>query len=371
MPGLPPIELLSIPGIALFNEADSVFDAMLDGWGKQQSSRRLRADTVLQREQLVRRFRRFTESDPWQWRPQDLEEFTSSLLSGPRPLAHSTIRSYHVTLRLFCEYITSSHYQWVEECLRRFDASPMQICLGWNTASHLSQFEGKPSRRPFDYHELQQLFDTADARVDAMARSGRKGALAAARDAQLLKTAYAFGLRRQEVLGLDVVDLRSNPNRPEWGTYGVVQVRNGKSSNGGPAKRRTVLGVPEFDWVTTGLRQWVEEFRDLFDPRGSSALWLTERRGRLGPRTLDHRFQLIREEAGLPPELTMHCLRHSYVTHLIEFGYSQRFVQDQVGHAFGSTTAIYTSVGDEYRQAVVSRALSKFYEIGAASSTLN
>ncbi|HLN70313.1 MAG TPA: tyrosine-type recombinase/integrase, partial [Streptosporangiaceae bacterium] len=47
--------------------------------------------------------------------------------------------------------------------------------------------------------------------------------------------------------------------------------------------------------------------------------------------------------AGLPAELSVHCLRHSYVSHLIEDGVDPLFVQQQVGHAWASTTATYTN----------------------------
>ena len=59
---------------------------------------------------------------------------------------------------------------------------------------------------------------------------------------------------------------------PQWGTYGSVHVRFGKPSRGGIPKRRTVLAVPEFDWVIDGLRQWVEEARWLADPKNHPAL---------------------------------------------------------------------------------------------------
>ncbi|HEY3652873.1 MAG TPA: tyrosine-type recombinase/integrase, partial [Streptosporangiaceae bacterium] len=38
-----------------------------------------------------------------------------------------------------------------------------------------------------------------------------------------------------------------------------------------------------------------------------------------------------------------HCLRHSYITHLVEFDYPERFVSEQAGHRYASTTAIYTN----------------------------
>jgi site-specific recombinase XerD len=76
---------------------------------------------------------------------------------------------------------------------------------------------------------------------------------------------------------------------------------------------------------------------------------------------MDHRFAYLRQQAGLPAELTLHCLRHSYVTHLIEFGYPERFVTEQVGHSYASTTAIYTSVSDDFKTKTLHAALQRVY----------
>ena len=47
----------------------------------------------------------------------------------------------------------------------------------------------------------------------------------------------------------------------------------------------------------------------------------------------------------------------SYVTHLIEDGFDALFVQQQVGHEYASTTAIYTSVSSDYKTRVLRAAL--------------
>ena len=73
---------------------DAVFDAMLLGWRRQQRSQLLSPATVENRESIVKRFQAFANTFPWQWRPSDVEDWTSHLLSGARPLAHSTIRGY-------------------------------------------------------------------------------------------------------------------------------------------------------------------------------------------------------------------------------------------------------------------------------------
>lgn len=66
--------------------------------------------------------------------------------------------------------------------------------------------------------------------------------------------------------------------------------------------------------------------------------------------------------AGLPPELHPHCLRHSYVTHLIEDGFDPFFVQQQVSHAWGSTTALYTGVSSDFKNTMLRRALGPALE---------
>ncbi len=363
-------QLLLVPGVVHLNEPAAVFEAMVTGWSRQQFSRQLGAHTVVSRERLIRRFQGFCESYPWEWMPGDVEDFTVSLTSGQGRLALSTIRGYHLALRMFCEYITDSRYEWPTQCHDRFGQVPSQICNEWNTAQHLNDYEGRPERRPLTYRELEDLFDWLDDRVDQIARSGRKGALAGLRDATMLKTTYAFGLRRNELARLDVADLRPNPHMRDWGTYGSVHVRYGKAVAGSLPRRRTVLAVPEFDWAITGLKQWVEEALPLYEADKHPALWLTERRTRVKVRQIDDLFATARSEIGLDGHLSLHCLRHSYVTHLIEHGYPERFVTEQVGHTYASTTAIYTSVSNDFKNKTLQAALARVYRPAEKEHTL-
>jgi site-specific recombinase XerD len=171
-----------------------------------------------------------------------------------------------------------------------------------------------------------------------------------------MKVTYAYGLRRREAVMLELADFGTNPQAPEFGEYGVCYVRWGKAVKGSPPRRRSVLTV--FPWSVRVLRQWVGDWRELFDTaEGSSSLWPTERSPRLALRPLSARFADYREAIGLPPELGLHCLRHSYVTHLLEDGYDPVFVQQQVGHSYASTTALYTSVSSDFRTRTLRRAL--------------
>ncbi|MEV4657369.1 tyrosine-type recombinase/integrase [Micromonospora sp. NPDC049301] len=343
--------------VAYLDPPAAVSEAMLDGWARQQRVRFLKSDTIGRRLELVRRLFRFSNLYPWQWSASDVEAFIDGLRSGPRPIVVSTARGYLADLQMFLEYATDARYGWPAVCVERFGEAPQQVLGEWNTVPHTDGFEGQPGRRPLTYDEVQALFDAADGRVEQIRSTGRKGASAAQRDAALLKTVYAFGLRRREAWGLDVVDLRRNPKVPAFGQCGAVMVRWGKSSRGGSPKRRTVLLVPEMDWLVPVLEQWLTEVRPRFAPGAHPALWVTERRGRLAWRGINEAFVAAREAAGLDSALDLHSLRHSYVTHLVEFDYPERFVQEQVGHAYAATTALYTSVSDDYRNQLLTRAL--------------
>jgi len=174
-----------------------------------------------------------------------------------------------------------------------------------------------------------------------------------------LKVIYAWGLRRREAARLDVTDFSANVAAPEFGRYGTLLVRYGKASRGGPPKRRSVLTV--MPWAVEIVEQYLHEVRPLYDPGAHPALWLTERGRRLGVDRVSERFVQYRDALGLPSELGPHCLRHSYITHLIEDGFDQLFVQQQVGHTWGSTTALYTGVSGDFKNRTLRAALDRAF----------
>ena len=353
-------------GVRFLHPEPAVFDAMIEGWRRQQQSRYLREPTIAARISVVRRLAGFSDQYPWQWTAQELEAFSAQVASGPDKVAFSTLRGYQNAIRLFCEYLTDVRYGWAHECAVRFGQAPVQIAHEWNTAAHVGEYEGDPRRRALTYDEVQALFDAADGRVEAIRGRGRKGSLAALRDAVLLKTVYAFGLRRREAVMLDLADFRRNSRAGHLGVFGSAQVRYGKASCGGPPKRRTVLTVPEMDWIVDTLADWRDAVRPLLAPGAHPALFVTERRGRMQLRHANDAFNRAAADAALPATLDLHCLRHSYVTHLLEFGYPPLFVQQQVGHSHAATTATYTSVSDEFRNRLMDAALSRFPELGRA-----
>jgi integrase/recombinase XerC len=158
---------------------------------------------------------------------------------------------------------------------------------------------------------------------------------------------------------LDTTDFSTNPAAPELGRFGMLSVRFGKAMRGSEPRRRNVATV--MPWAVEALEEYLVEVRPCYASSGRTALWLTERGGRISSRHLNDRFVTYRDALGLPVELTPHCLRHSYVSHLVEDGVDPLFVQQQVGHSHAATTAIYTSVSTDYRNRVLRTALDRAF----------
>jgi len=159
---------------------------------------------------------------------------------------------------------------------------------------------------------------------------------------------------------LDLDDFTANPAAPQLGRLGVCHVRYGKAMRGSPPKRRAVATV--MAWAAEALEQYLAEVRPLYGCEREPALWLTERGGRISARRVDERFAVLRTAAELPVELSVHCLRHSYVSHLIEDGVDPLFVQDQVGHSWASTTATYTTIGSDAKNRMLRAALARVFD---------
>ena len=353
------LELVS--GVAQLRPEDAMFEAMLRGWRAQQTARGLREDTMVEREQLIRRFLEFTNEYPWNWLPGHVEEFTLSLI-GERHLAPSTVRGYQVSLRLFSELLVDDRYGWAAACEEAFGVGvhPVAICHEWNTIAHLNDYEGDPEARPFSRAEMQRFLDYADDQVDRAVRAGRKGALAAYRDATIFKVMYGWGLRRTETSKLDLVDWGRNPAAPELGWFGMLQVRYGKAKRGQAPRRRNLASV--MPWAVDAVTDYVENVRPRFGVDDHPAMWVTERGGRVRPAEINARFVAYRDALGLPKALVPHSVRHSCVSHLTENGVDRRFIQVQVGHEADSSTAIYTHVSSDFMNTALRKALSPALE---------
>jgi integrase/recombinase XerD len=144
------------------------------------------------------------------------------------------------------------------------------------------------------------------------------------RNRMALTTAYASGVRVSELVALRAEDIDS--------ARMLIHVRQGKGN-----KERI---VPLAQTLLAGLR----DYWRLARPKGG---WLFPGQRPDQPvsvHTIQKACLEARRAAGLKKPVTVHSLRHSFATHLLEAGTDIRTVQALLGHASLSTTAIYTHV---------------------------
>lgn len=141
-----------------------------------------------------------------------------------------------------------------------------------------------------------------------------------------LATIYALGLRLHEGLGLETGHID--------GARLMVWVRDGKG-----AKDR---GVPLPRPLLARLRQYWKTER----PRSSTSFLFVPQDGTapLHDSTLQKTFTAARADARLDKNASIHTLRHSYATHLLEAGVSLRTIQHVLGHKSLRTTEVYMHV---------------------------
>jgi integrase/recombinase XerD len=143
------------------------------------------------------------------------------------------------------------------------------------------------------------------------------------RNGAALTTAYAAGLRAAEAARLKIADIDS--------ARGVIRVEHGKGG-----KDRYVMLSPRLlnilraYWRLARPKTWLFPGRDGKRP--------------IDPQTLQVACKVACETAGLDKKVTVHTLRHSFATHLLENGTDIRIIQVLLGHSDLTTTTRYAQV---------------------------
>jgi Site-specific recombinase XerD len=138
----------------------------------------------------------------------------------------------------------------------------------------------------------------------------------------IFMTIYSAGLRISEAINLKLKDIDSQRMQIH-----VVQAKGKKD-------RYTLLGEKTLEM----LRKYVLEYK----PR----VWLFE--GQKGEQysasSIQANLKLAVDKTGIKKRITVHTLRHSFATHLLEAGTDIRYIQSLLGHSSGKTTEIYTHI---------------------------
>ncbi len=139
----------------------------------------------------------------------------------------------------------------------------------------------------------------------------------------ILMTIYSGGLRLGEVLRLKVKDIDSKRM--------LIRVKQGK----GHKDRYTLLGKRTVEmlrvyWNVYRPKEWLFPSTNLDRPLSASSVQKVFKKGL--------------HEAGIMKEASVHTLRHSFATHLLEAGTDLFYIQRLLGHTTARTTAVYLHV---------------------------
>lgn len=144
---------------------------------------------------------------------------------------------------------------------------------------------------------------------------------------------YSSGLRVGEVVTLKISDIDSDRM--------LIRVKQGK----GKKDRYTMLS-------NVALEQLRKYFK-IYKPKK----WLFEGTtpdSHISVRSVQNIFQKAKETAKIKGDVSVHTLRHSFATHLLEAGTDIRYIQELLGHTTPKTTQIYTHVSTQDARRITS-----------------
>lgn len=139
----------------------------------------------------------------------------------------------------------------------------------------------------------------------------------------ILILTYAAGLRVSEVAGLTVRDIDSERM--------LIHVRQGK----GNKDRYTMLSQAALKILRDYARMFKPETWLFPGDKGES---------HISARTIQKVFENALDKSDVKKDVSVHTLRHSFATHLLENGTDLRYIQELLGHKSSKTTEIYTHV---------------------------
>jgi len=176
--------------------------------------------------------------------------------------------------------------------------------------------------------------------VERVIHTVRVETLTGLRDRAILETLYSTGLRRMELLSLDLADLQQERR--------LLFVREGK----GRKDRVVPIGQRALGWID----RYLEEVRPRFTRiRDSRALFVTDRGARIRPSRLTDRLHRYIQDSGVAKPGAVHIFRHTMATLMHDGGADIRDLQEILGHARLETTQRYTHVSIERLKRVHAR----------------
>lgn len=251
---------------------------------------------------------------------RDIEDFL--LFCSERKISYRTITYPEAQSYLFYLYEEkknqASSVSRKISAIRRFYQYLSNQDIAQNSSFSLLKLPKKEKKLPkfFAYNELEELFCIPDQSTPL-----------GQRDAVILETLYATGIRVSELVGIEVEDIHLADK-----TIHIL----GKGN-----KERIVY----FNQATANrLKKYLADGRKILNQKQLSFLFLNQHGGQLTTRGVEDILERIIQKTSLNKHISPHMIRHSFATHLLNEGCDLLSVQQLLGHESLSATSIYTHV---------------------------
>jgi len=258
-------------------------------------------NSVLMLPNLLNDFLTFTNKNYKEIEQEDILSFRAHLQQRPNKRRAGGLSESYITHHI---YSIKIFYQWQQE--------KRNILI--NPASSLVFKSPKSKEREIlSQEEIKQLYQVSET----------------LKEKALLSVFYGCGLRRSEGENLDLKDVKFRT--------GILYVRKGKNS-----KRRA---VPMSKKVNQDLQHYVYKTR--FSVENETAFFTNNNGERMKGQTHSRALKQLLNRTLISKQISLHNLRHSIASHLLEQGLSVEYVREFLGHKHLETTQIYTRINNK------------------------
>lgn len=244
---------------------------------------------------------------------RQVRQLAAHVKADPATLNENQIRDYFLFLRQERHWQGSAMTQ-ARVALRSFYRESLHVGQDWTIFEDLCIARPEPLPLVLTQEQIRQVL----------------GVVRELRYQTCLRLIYHCGLRVGEAVSLAPKDIHGHEEPPR------LHIRNAK---GGKDRY-----VPIAAAMVEELRRWWKTHRNpdwLFPAQPNGGLAATAH-SHMQTAAVQGVFALARQESRIHPDATVHTLRHSYATHMLEAGVNIRQLRDYLGHRSLDTTLIYT-----------------------------
>jgi len=244
--------------------------------------------------------------------------------------SNQTIKSYLSALNLFLEWLIINKFENVTNDVisdyllfckekKNYSLSSMKQVIGAIRYFYLKVLNENPPeslkinlRKPI-YLPVVLSFKEVNKIINSTENLKHK---------TILLLIYSAGLRLGELLRLRIEDIDSQAMR--------IHIKQGKGK-----KDRYIM-------LSENVLQLLRDYYKVYKPK--EFIFEGQKGGIYSPKSVQNVFKASLQKAGIKKKATVHSLRHSFATHLLDDGTDIRYIQELLGHKRLETTQIYTHV---------------------------